>query len=209
MKSRLPKVALDKTDNILSEFFVKDRKLTPSGHIRNSTLLACKRDYLFLRGAKLTDPPLNLNKNQEKIVLSKLPSFATILIYCSAIDLLARIMKGDTPNNKSKDYFLWSARRWFERTPAQSLALWKMRCAMSHQYKIERGQKTISNGFSGSIRYNRQAGKWVFNLNGMLGDIRHAIKNSHDYIIRQSLPTRNKYAQFVYEHGFFYTNSNL
>ncbi len=193
------------TDSVLREFFIKAGGITPSGAIRRSTLLSCKNDFLFLRGTKLRQPPLNLSKKQEKAMISNLPSFAAILLYCSAIDLLARVMRKKIPKNKSKQFFTWSAKKWFGLSRNKSLALWKMRCAMSHQYKIEQGQRAVPHGFSGSMTYDRKGKKWVFNINGMFGDINKAIPRAYSYIEKQKKLTRHKYAKFIFENGFFYT----
>lgn len=207
MKTSLPSIPLSQTDTILNEFFVKDGGLTPPGAIRNSTLLACKRDFLFLRGSGIFPEEHKLSSEQQDILLGKMPVFAGILVYCSTVDLLARIMKRSVPKNMSKAYFLWSAKRWFNHSNTRASALWELRCGVSHQYKIEPGLRAVPAGFSGSMRYNRVLGKWEFNLNGMFGDIRRAISDSHRYLNSLTLPTRNKYARFIYEHGFFYTNS--
>jgi len=151
-----------KVNKVLDEFFVKDRGLTPEGAIRNSTLLSCQRDFLFLRGSKLKNPPYNLDKEQSTTLRNALPSFAAILVYCSAIDLLGRVMKKNVGNGASKKYFNWSATRWFELTRSQSSALWKLRCAMSHQYMIEKDQRAIPFGFKGSMKYDRNLKKWIF-----------------------------------------------
>lgn len=201
-------VPKDKVDKVLNEFFVKDKLLTPNSAIRHSTLLACKRDFLFLRGAKLDQPPFNLSKVQASEIRNNLPSFAAILVYCSSIDLIARVMKRSLGTNSSKKYFLWSAKRWFGLKNSQSLALWKLRCAMSHQYMIDKNQSAVPFGFSGSMAYDRKSKKWVFNLNGMFGNIRHAIDNAYQNINSKSAKTKQEYANFIYEFGFFYTPAN-
>jgi len=76
-----------------------------------------------------------------------------------------------------------------------------------HQYKIQVGQRTVPHGFSGSMQYDRTAKKWVFNLNGMFGDIRNATTTASKNIMKQDLKVRNRYATFIYKHGFFYTNN--
>lgn len=202
---KIMSVPLEKTDKLLKEFFIKDGGLTSVGSKRRSTLLACKDDYKFLRGNDFYSRELDLKKEQISFLSSRIPSFAAILVYCSSVDLLARIMKRDAPKNKSREYFLWSAKRWFGHSTAQSLALWEMRCAMSHQYKIEVGQRAIQSGFNGSMRYSKKDKKWEFNLNGMLGNIRHATEKSYEYINKKNIKTKNKYSEFIYEHGFFYT----
>jgi hypothetical protein len=201
-------VPISSVENIIDEFFQKDKKLTPGGAIRNSTLLACKRDFLFLRAPKLEYEPYNLSKDQANALRADMPSFAAMLVYCSAIDLLARVMKKTTGNNSSKKYFLWSAKKWFGRNNSQSIALWKMRCAMSHQYMIEKNQRAVPFGFSGSMMYDKKQRKWNLNLNGMYGDINHAIQKSHEHIKNLSKSTQQKYAKFIYEYGFFYTQAN-
>lgn len=205
MKTKVP---TDKVQSVIDEFFIKDRGLTPNGLIRNSTLLACHRDFLFLRGVKLEHSPYNLNKEQSRAIRDNLPSFAAILVYCSAIDLVARVMKNSTGNGKSKKYFIWSAKRWFGLNSNQSNALWKLRCAMSHQYMIEKNQRTVPFGFNGSMMYDKKMKKWVFNLNGMYGDMRKAKEAAYQYISSKSDKTKQKYANFIYEYGFFYTHSN-
>ncbi len=203
---KVPAVSVPK---ILEEFFVKDKGLTRNGLVRNSTILACKRDFLFLRGVKLDLPPYNLNKDQRDAIRSNLPSFAAILVFCSSIDLLARIMKRDMGIYKSRKYFLWSSKKWFNLSYSKRIALWKMRCAMSHQYKIERNQRAVPYGFPGSMTYDRNYKIWIFNLNGMFGDITRAINISKEYINSKSERTRQKYANFIYQNGFFYTHVEL
>ena len=194
--------------HVINEFFQKDRTLTPNGAIRNSTLLACKRDFLFLRAPKFEFQPYSLSKSQADALRADMPSFAAILVYCSSIDLLARVMKKSTGIHNSKKYFLWSAKKWFGRNNSQSNALWKMRCAMSHQYMIEKNQRAVPFGFSGSMLYDKKQRKWTLNLNGMYGDITHAIQKAHGHIQGLSKSTQQKYANFIYEYGFFYTQAN-
>ncbi len=197
---------LSSTDKVLSEFFEKDGGFTPNGLIRRSTLLACDKDYRFLRGIKLDQPPYNLDKIQYEAVLNNMPAFACILVYSSMIDLLARVMKRSVATNKSRIFFIWSAHRWFKLSNSQSKALWKLRCAMSHQYRIEKDQRAVPYGFNSSMLFDRKTKRWVFNLNGMYGDIRLAKRIAYEYIKNCKLSTRHKYARFIYEYGFFYTH---
>ncbi len=205
MKIEIPS---EQVQTVIDEFFVKDRGLTPNGLIRNSTLLACHRDFLFLRGVKLEYPPYSLNREQSNAIRDNLPSFAVILVYCSAIDLVARVMHRSTGNGKSKKYFIRSAKRWFGLNSSQCNALWKLRCAMSHQYMIEKDQRTVPFGFNGSMMYDKKLRKWVFNLNGMYGDMRRAKEAAYLHINSKSDRTKKKYANFIYEYGFFYTHAD-
>ena len=200
-------VPIGKVDKTIEEFFCEDGGITSNSLIRKSTLLACKRDFLFLRGGKFTQHPYNLSKSQNDAMQENLPSFAAILVYCSAIDLLARVMKRETPKNKSEKLFLWSARRWFGLTRTKSKALWQLRCSMSHQYMIAKNQRTVPFGTSGSMVYDKKYRTWVFNLNGMFGDIRKAISKSYEKVLTNSGKTKQKYANFVYEYGFYYIHN--
>ena len=138
---------------------------------------------------------------------ASMPAFAAILVYCSSIDLLARVMKKKIPkNNSSKRFFLWSARKWFNLSESKSQAAWDLRCSMSHQYRVEASQKAVPHGFNGSMTYDRKDKKWVFNLNGMFGDIRTAIPKAYAYIKKQKLSSRHKYAVFIANNGFYYTH---
>jgi hypothetical protein len=199
-------VPINKVDNVLKEFFVQDGGITETGPVRKSTILSCRNDFAFLRGIVFYDGGIGLSSDQIKKLNNKIPSFAAILVYCSAIDLLARVMKRKTGERISRKYFLWSSRRWFGHSKAESLALWNLRCGVSHQYKIERGLTAVPFGFSGPIRYNRSTKKWEFNLNGMFGSIKKAISKANDYIMEKKIKTRHNYAVFIYEHGFFYVS---
>lgn len=200
-------VPINTTDALLESFFIKDGGFTRSGAVRRSTLLTCKRDFIFLRGSMLSDPGLRLDKKQIESIQASMPTFAAILVYCSSIDLLARVMKKKTPkNNSSKSFFLWSAKKWFNLSDSKCRAVWEMRCSMSHQYRIETNQRAVPHGFNGSMTYDRKDKKWVFNMNGMFGDIRTAIPRAYEHISKQKLSSRHKYAVFIANNGFYYTH---
>ncbi|MBT4124266.1 MAG: hypothetical protein HN981_04370 [Candidatus Pacebacteria bacterium] len=206
MSNNIVLVPLDQTDNILKEFFIKDGGITPSGNFRKSVYLAAKKDFLFLRGAGFEKDPFNFSKRDAKTLINNLPSFTAILLYCTVIDLLARIMKKPKiiPRNQSRNYFRWSAKRWFELNYSKVDALWNLRNGMVHQYHLG-DNRAVPHGFLGSMRYSKKDKKWEFNLNGMFGDIRKAGKKCYEHIKSKSLPTRRKYASFIYKYGFFYT----
>lgn len=199
-------VPIDLVDKILEEFFVQDGLITPSGNFRKSVFLAAKKDFLFLRGANFEGYPFNLSRENAETLRKNLPSFTAILLYCTVIDLLARVMKKPEiiPANKSRDYFRWSARKWFKLSSSKVSALWNLRNGMVHQYHLG-DSRAVQYGFPGSMRYSRVDQKWEFNINGMFGDINRAGRNCLNYIKSKSPKTRRKYASFIYKYGFFYT----
>lgn len=205
MGVKLKSVPLDIVDKILEEFFIKDGQILPSGAVRKSTLLACKNDYIFLRAPKLEHEPYNLSKVQIQVLRENMPTFATLLVYFSAVDLLSRVMRKRLPErNESRRFFLWSATRWFEKTRKEGEALWKLRCAVSHQYHLDYNLRLIQHGTNSSIQYSKIEKVYIINLNGLFGDIRHSIDNAYRAIIRLNPRTKQRYANFIYKYGFFY-----
>jgi hypothetical protein len=200
-------VPLGNTDRVLSEFFQLDGGITPSGKQRKSYLLASQWDLLFLQSISVPEDHNFRSHSQFSRRVDDKHFLAELLLFTSAVDLIARIMHRNTPResrSSNRKYFVGSARRWFGLTKTQSNILWVIRNQIVHMYSLnELSILAVAGG--APMTYIRSSKVWRINASALYTRLISAKNKSENYIKSKSLKTRNKYARYIYEHGFYYS----
>jgi hypothetical protein len=204
-------------DEILEEFFVKDGVFSSNGKKRSSIFLALNRDMRILRGIDLTSPPISMTTEQQRAFNDRIPSFGFILVFCSSVDVLARVWKKRVPDKNKKlrngknegngSFFMSCARRWYGMTAAQARELYRLRNSVSHQYIVSKNQGAYAHGFSGVMKRGLNS-SWLFNLNGMYGAFTKVKREFYQYVITLPPGAKRKMAEYIDSNGFFWTPHN-
>lgn len=195
----------DKYQTIIDEFFLSDGTVLPNGKRKRSMLLAIKEDIKFNILLPGKWRPLNLSEDQHKELKSMLPSFTVALLFCSAVDLLARIVnKQQPPANKNGEYFKNCAKDWFDIGKDEAEQLWLLRNALTHHYALNKKQILIQFGSSAFVKKNSN-GYWEFYLHAMYSGLTKASRKIHEHLSNETPTEKQKTADYLSNHAFFYT----
>lgn len=196
--------------DILDSFFVQDGQLQPNGSTRRSVLLALENDFSFCillpivwKGKRST---IQLSDEQYAALQNKLPSFTVVSLFCTAVDVLARVVKkcARPPRGQNGAYFIECAETWFGLSNQEAKELWQLRNGISHSYRIMQGQATRQFGY-GRVILQRSDGVWEFYLHAMYGAIQKAKRDIHAHLTAEKLSDKQLTASYLERNGFFYT----
>lgn len=200
-------------DEIIEEFFVKDGIVISNNKTRRSVFLSLEKDLKFLRGLDLKKPPLSLTKEQQGAFNKRIPSFGFILVFCSSIDVLARVWKRRLPDSKRKTrsgkiettgvFFKAFSRRWYKLTDKQTKELYSLRNSVSHQYVVGKKQGAHPFGFSGIMKRGLNS-SWLFNLNGMYSAFTKGKREMISYVKSLSAGRKEQLAIYIEQNGFYW-----
>lgn len=200
-------------DEIIDEFFIEDGVYESNNKTRRSVFLALERDMRILRGLDLNKPPISMTDEQLRAFNDRIPSFGFILVFCSSIDVLARVWKGRAPDKKRKTrngkqettgvFFKAYSKRWLGLTTKQIDELYNLRNSVSHQYIVGKNHGAYPHGFAGIIKKGLN-GSWLFNLNGMYGAFTRVKREFTTYVKTLSPGKKRKIAEYIQEHGFYW-----
>ncbi len=169
-----------------------------------SVLLAIKRDLQFSLAVPSRWRELDLSGIQNSKLKKILPTFATISLFCSSIELLARVLKKRRPKNfENKRFFISCASRWFGLDMEASSELWKLRNSVSHQYTLSR--KHIARRFGSSAVIEKgPEGFWIFYLHAMYSSLLKASRDICEHVNTQTEEEKKKISKYILKNGFFY-----
>lgn len=198
-------------ENMIEEFFQNDGADTGNS-IRRSVLLALERDMAFcvaLPGAWMEGSSRNklqLTDEQYSELLKVRPTFTVISLFCSAIDVMARVSKKQKPPvGKNGAFFKECAQNLFELTSEQAEELWNLRNGISHSYRLMEGQRAVSHGSHSPIQKNDVDGKWEFYLHAMYTSLTRAKRKLYEFLTSESEEEKRKTEVYLEKNGFFYT----
>ena len=197
--------------NIIDAFFIQDGQTQPNGSFQRSVLLALEKDFSFCillpivwKGARST---IQVSDDQYTALQGKLPTFTVVSLFCTAVDVLARVVKKSAvpPRGQNSTYFIECAETWFGLTNQEARVLWQLRNGISHSYRLFRGQAARQYGH-GRIILQRQDGVWEFYLHAMYGAIQKAKRDIHAHLSAEQQTDKQRTSTYLEQNGFFYTS---
>lgn len=177
---------------------------------RRSILISFQRDIDFNLGIYKIFKALELTKEQIENLEDLTPSLVVPLLYCSAVDLLARVSYAtNPPRGKNREWFIESAIKFFDLAPNHAEELWKFRNSLSHSYSIK--DYTIASGGISKNVYEENNNRKVFFTKKMRGSLQRAIARLHEHL--QLVPvssaksgdvTQDMIMRYIEDYGFSY-----
>lgn len=199
------------TDWVLSEYFEEDKKIDQKGYLRSSVLLTLIRDLEFCLHYPRRWKSLNLTKEQSKALEDILPNFASLSLFCAGIDLIARVYNKISSKNikghSNKALFTHSAQTFFGFTSDESVFLWELRCAVSHQYTILSKVQLTKHGSSEILIKNSDI--YMVYLAPTLTRLTKATDKLHKYILDLDGSNQDEYKNYLLKYGFIYSPTDL
>lgn len=190
---------------IINQFFIEDRQVQPNGRIKRSILLALIEDLQFCIFLPKRWNSLKLTPTQDTERAKIMPTFAILSLFCSGVDLLARVInKRQPPRGQNGDYFKDCSLLWFGLSQVEADQLWLLRNSISHNYSLNPNYIVIQFGHGRLIRQNGI--NWEFYLHAMYIDLERAKTNIYNHLLGESEADKQVTAAFLSNHGFFYTN---
>lgn len=198
------------SEEILREFFVEQSyDLYGAGtRLRRSVLIELERDLQYAIGLPGRLRKLGLEQGEKNKLHSDLPYVSPLLIYCSAIDVIARAYhkKARPPKDKNGAWFRESAEIFFDFPKPLSKVLLDLRNSLSHNYSIN--GFVFTRGFSGSdlpiTKISNDSSNHLVSTRKCLTSLRKARLKAHDTILSQSQEEINKTAEYISEHFIYY-----
>lgn len=195
---------------IIDSFFLQDGQVQPLGSVQRSVLLALEKDLGFCillpgiwKGARST---IQLSDDQYVSLQEKLPTFTVVSLFCTAIDVLARVInKRFPPRNQNGTYFTGCAQTWFGLTQQEADELWQLRNGISHSYKLVTGQSTRQFGHGRVIKLRTTDNVWEFYLHAMYTSLNKAKREIHEHLSNEILQEKQATATYLQQNGFFFT----
>jgi hypothetical protein len=201
---------------LIDSFFVKDGQNLPSGSSRRSVLLALGKDLEFCIllpkvWTSETQSKVKLNPQQYSALQEILPSFTVISLFCTAVDVLARVIKKNaipTNGETNRDYFKDCAEKWFKLSREEAKELWLLRNGISHGYKLT-GKRHAARQFGhGRIMKQRESDKvWEFYLHAMYSTFTKTKRDLYEHINSLQDNEKDEIGKYLEKHGFFYTKA--
>jgi len=196
--------------NILDEYFIKDGVLSGSTR-KKSVLLSLERDLAFcvaLPGFWIEGNSRNkiqLTSKQYKELLKVRPTFAIISLFCSAVDVIARVSNKRHPNiGENGTFFKNSAQDWFDLPSTHANELWNLRNGIFHSYRLMTGQAAVDIGSGSPVEIN-DIGEFIFYLHAMYSSVGKAKRKLYEVLSGESNIEKQSTADYLHDNGFFYT----
>lgn len=190
--------------NIIDEFFIRDGFIN-DGFERRSVLLQLLRDMEFTHGIGSTGwVALGLDKDQRKVKKKMLPLLTPVLLFCSAVDLLARIESGRlTDVGENGDFFKDFLIRHFNLSNSEAKVFWQFRCSITHQYLIPKNVGLLRAGSHRIIEKIHGKDLYFIYVNSQYTSLTQ-IKQSiyHNLKEKEQNDEKNNILEFINNHGF-------
>lgn len=158
-------------EDLIEEFCLNEMDVIYSQvRKRRSILISLQRDIDFNLGIHKTFKALELSEEQLEKLEDLTPSLVVPLLYCSAVDLLARVTHANNPpRGKNREWLVESAVKFFGLTSSHAEELWRFRNSLSHSYSIK--DYTIASGGVSDDIYEVHNGRKVFFIRRMRGSL--------------------------------------
>jgi hypothetical protein len=193
-------------DDLIEEFCsTKSDKVYGDIRKRSSVLLQMLSDLKYVLGFPGAFSKLNLTHVQAQVLNAELlPILTPGLLFCSAIDLIARVsQKRVAKSNESKEFFAFSANKFFSLADDQIEELWKFRNAIVHQYSLSSGVALSRSGSIDNILIKGNSGV-VIAVRPMLSSLELAMGTLKICLMRESQHEKKRSCLFIEKHGFIY-----
>lgn len=189
----------------IDQFFIKDGDVQANGRKKRSILLAIIDDFQFCILLYKRWKNLKLTPEQNKELQKILPTFTIVSLFCTSVDLLARVTnKQQPPRGQNGNYFKGCATRWFELSQQEADQLWLLRNSISHSYSLNRRQIVIQFGHGRLIRQSEQ-GYWEIYLHAMYSTLDKAKRAIYEHLSNEPMTKKSLTEGYLTNHGFFFT----
>lgn len=191
-------------DALLLEFCKEqfDTLYSANTRKRKSVLLQIKDDVDYNLGFFKTFRPLGLSVEQHRQIDRELaPLFVVPLLFCSAVDLMARVKHKGAHSGENARIFKDSAVSFFELDPTEASKLWSFRCSISHQYSI---RNFVISRYGGPKVLEIINDRVVVQIRPMKGSLSRAIDKLFEYLSNENDEEKGLTANFLDKHGFTY-----
>ncbi len=196
---------------VLKEYFEEDKKIDQNGYQRSSVLLTLIRDLQFCLNYPKRWKTISLSKEQLHELENVLPNFASLLLFCSGIDLVARVFNKITSENANGlangKLFRDSAKQFFDFSEEESIFLWDLRCSVAHQYTILGKMQLIKHGSSRMLILEN--GIYKVYLTPALKRLDSAKEKLYKRITEQDEEIKIGYLDYLAKYGFIYSPTDL
>lgn len=193
---------------IINSFFIEDGHIEPNDAIQKSILLGLEKDMSFCillpRVWLSTQGGIRLTDVQYSGLQQKLPTFTVVSLFCTAVDVIARVINKQTPpRGQNGQYFRDCAEQWFGLNQQEARELWQLRNGISHNYRLVAGQIARRYGHGRIIR-QRPDGFWEFYLHAMYTSLLEAKRNVCAFLLSENPANQQLTADYLQTNGFFY-----
>lgn len=195
----------DSSLEVIRQFFdpKHDAQQTENGYVRRSVLLTLVEDLKYC--IQLPDKlrPLDLTDYQTTVLSTMLPSFAIISLFCTAVDVLARVTKGRKPkNHECRSFFIWASKEFMLLDAMHTKELWDLRNGIVHSYSLKPGHAASRLGQV--MLSDDKNGHTTFHLPPMLSKLLTATTNALAYCSELREEEKIRVAEYIQENGFYY-----
>lgn len=192
--------------NTIDQFFTQDGQQTPDGlKIKKSVLLALIEDLKY--AVQLPGKWRNLGHTPEQTanLNTMLPSFTVVSLFCTGIDVLAKVtQKRLTPPRQNRSFFTQCAYDWFGLSQIESEQLWNLRNNIIHAYKLAPHTVLEQYGYSRIIKLF-PSGQWHFYLHAMYSSLIQTANNIYTHLSSENTNNKLQTELYLSNNGFFYT----
>ncbi len=169
---------------------------------RRSILLQIKDDIDYNLGLYRSFKALGLSKKQHTQIDALLaPLFVVPLLYCSAVDLMARVKHKGTVQGQNGRIFRDSAQSFFGLSDMEASKLWSFRNSLSYQYSIRNfilsrtGTEKVIEVTSNDV---------IVSVRPMRASLVRATGCLFEYLSAEGEADKGRTSGFLKKHGFTY-----
>ena len=189
----------------IDQFFIKDGQLTPDGlKIKRSVLLALIEDMKY--SVQLPGKWRNLGHTpaQSAHLRTMLPSFTVVSLFCTGIDVLARVtQKQLPPSRQNRAFFTRCSYDWFGLARDEVDHLWNLRNNIIHSYKLAPHSILEQYGYN-RIMKSFPSGQWHYYLHAMYSSLTQTAIDINLHLSGESSTEKQRTEMYLNEFGFFY-----
>lgn len=189
----------------IDQFFIEDGQNLLDGKVKRSVLLALIEDMKYAVQLPGKWKGLDYTPEQVKHLRTMLPSFTVSSLFCTGIDVLAKVtQKQPTPQGQNRVFFTQCSLNWFHFSQEEADKLWELRNNIVHAYKLPTGSALEQFG-SGSVIRKFPSGIWHFYLHAMYSTFTRTSKQVYEYLSNEQDADKRDTENYLTDNGFFYT----
>ncbi len=189
----------------IDQFFIEDGQTLPDGKIKRSVLLALIEDMKYAVQLPGKWRELGHTPEQKEHMQTMLPSFTVASLFCTGIDVLAKVtQKRTAPRGQNRTFFTQCSMDWFHFSQEEADKLWELRNSIVHSYKLPTGSVLEQFG-SGSVAKQFPSGIWHFYLHAMYTTFIKTSKEVCKHLSNEQGTDKQDTENYLTDNGFFYT----
>lgn len=193
------------SQDIIEQFFIEDGQSLPDGKIKRSVLLALIEDMKYAVQLPGKWRELGHTPKQTKHMQTMLPSFTVASLFCTGIDVLAKVTKKCVaPPRQNRTFFTQCSMDWFQFSQDEADKLWELRNNIIHAYKLPTGSVLEQFG-SKSVIKQFPSGIWHFYLHAMYTTFTKTSREIYEHLSGEEDIDKENTENYLTNNGFFYT----